>query len=112
MPIPVYTDNCNDLFPVGGATDPVDPQSHRSSPDSGTHGPVSIAPIGRGEPALIPRKHGISAARHYCRSIDFAVLRATLMVPAAANDGISAIGDSANSPEFEAYAWYCENDRP
>ena len=42
----------------------------------------------------------------------FAVSPATFTVPVAANDGVSAFGGSANSPEFEAYAWYCENDSP
>ena len=37
---------------------------------------------------------------------------ATFTVPVAAIDDLSAFGGSANSPEFEAYAWYCENDSP
>ena len=46
------------------------------------------------------------------RSVCFAVSPVTFTVPVAAIDDVSAFGGSANSPEFEAYAWYCENDSP
>jgi hypothetical protein len=62
--------------------------------------------------ALIPRKHGVSAATYYHRGVGFGVSLATFTVLVAAIDDISAFGGSANSPEFEAYAWYCENDSP
>ena len=45
-------------------------------------------------------------------SVGFALSRATFTVPVAANDDVSAFGGSANSFEFEAYAWYSENDSP
>ena len=46
------------------------------------------------------------------RSVGFAVSPATFTVPVAAIDDIPAFGGSANSPEFDAYAWYSENDSP